>query len=244
MSKFFGQMCVAGPVALLLTAGASAQIASYSQDFESMNAASATALGDDGWLVGANVFDAGGGFVYNYFAFPAPNGSGAFSNVATGEGGPAQGAQQLVTFSDYNNGNHGDGSNFVIESNVFREYLVGAGDVGTTQTFTFDAKRGDLGGSSTAVAFIKTLDQNNGFALTSFVTVDLTAIPTTWGTYSLSLAIDPSLQGQIFQIGFYNTASNFSPSGVFYDNINLTVPAPASAALLGLAGLGAVRRRR
>ena len=51
-----------------------AQVGTYSQDFEGLDITSGTALGDDGWLVGANVFDPNGNFLYNYFAFPAPNG--------------------------------------------------------------------------------------------------------------------------------------------------------------------------
>ncbi|MGP1272465.1 MAG: hypothetical protein ACTS22_03955 [Phycisphaerales bacterium] len=228
--------------------GANAQLANYSQDFEGLNAGDAAALANDGWLVGANVFDPSGtNFLYNYFAFPAPNGNldgggFRFSAIATGEGGVDQGAQQLSVFNDYNNADHNIGNR--IEANVFREYIIGAGDVGSTVTFTFDAKLGDLGGATTAAAFIKILDQNNGFALTAFETQDTTSIPNTWSTYSLSTTIQPAQVGTIFQIGFLNTASNFDSSGVFYDNINLVIPAPASAALLGLGGLAAARRRR
>lgn len=230
-------------VAIALAGTAHGQLSSYSQDFEGLNAASSTALGDDGWLVGANVFDSTGtNFLYNYFSFPAPNGSGAFSNVASGQGGVAQGAQQLVVFNDYNNPDHNIGNR--IEANVFQEQFIGAGDVGSTVTFTFDAKAGDIDGNSTAIAFIKVLDQNNGFQLTAFETLDTTSLPTTWGTYSLSTTIQPGQVGTIFQFGFWSIASNFDPSGNFYDNINFVIPAPASAALLGLGGLAAARRRR
>ncbi|MCH2105586.1 MAG: hypothetical protein MK291_02965, partial [Planctomycetes bacterium] len=101
---------------------ASAQIPTYVQDFESLDAASGTVLGDDGWLVGANVFDASGGYLYGYFSFPAPNGGPGFCAVATGEGGPDQGAQQMVVYNDYNNGDHGVGH--LIEANVFREWII------------------------------------------------------------------------------------------------------------------------
>ena len=229
-------MCVA------LAAGfAHADISQYSQDFESLDAGSSTALGDDGWLVGANVFDMSGNFQYNYFAFPAPNGGPAFSAIATGEGGPAQGDQQLSVYSDYNNADHGNG--LLIEANVFREYTVGAADVGTTQTFSFDAKLGNLEGDSTAQAFIKTIDPDNGFAQTNFVTADMTNTPSTWTGYSLELDIDASLEGQLFQIGFLNVATDFEGSGVFYDNVNL-VPAPSGVALIALGGLVGTRRRR
>ena len=62
-------------VACLVAAPTSwAALTTYSQDFEGLNQADPSALGNDGWLVGANVFDSGGGFLYNYFSFPAPNG--------------------------------------------------------------------------------------------------------------------------------------------------------------------------
>lgn len=224
-----------------LATAAAADISAYSQDFEGLNQASPTALGNDGWLVGANVFDSGGGFLYNYFAFPAPNGGPAFSAIASGQGGPDQGNQQLVVYSDYNNGDHGNGN--IIEANFFREYIVGAGNVGQTWSFSFDYKRGDIGGSSTALAFIKTLDPNAGYALTNFLIFDTTNADTLWSRHNLSLFIDASLTGQIFQIGFLNTATNYEPSGIFYDNINL-VPAPSGLAALAAFGLVASRRRR
>lgn len=224
-----------------LSATAAASITVYSQDFEGLNATSPTALGDDGWLVGANVFSPGGDFLYNYFAFPAPNGGPAFSSIATGQGGPAQGNQQLVVYSDYNNGDHANGN--IIEANFFREYTVGADNVGQTWSFSFDYKLGDIAGGSTALAFIKTLNPADGFAMTNFVTFDTTNADTLWSSQTLSLFIDASLEGQLFQIGFLNTATNFESSGIFYDNINL-VPAPSGAAVLAAVGLAAARRRR
>ena len=214
-----------------------ADISAYSQDFEGLdiNDTSTAPLGNDGWLVGANVFDAGGGFVYNYFAFPAPNDGGGFTTIAAGQGGALQGAQQLNTFSDYNNGNHFDSSGFVIESNIFREYTVGAADVGETYSFEFDAKLGNIAAPSTALAFIKTLDPNNGFALTNFLTVDAANFSGNWSTHSIDLAIDASLEGQIFQIGFLNTATAGSDSGVFYDSQTiLDDPGPIVVFLLFL----------
>lgn len=200
-----------------------AAIVPYSQDFEGMDQADPNALSNDGWWVFGNVFGPDGTtYLYGYGPFPAPNGGPGFCAVAAGEGGAAQGAQQLVVYSDYNNPDH-DAGNFV-EANVFQEQTIEASDVGAVVEFAFDAKRGDLGGSSVAMAFIKTIDPNSGFQTTNFVTADMTAIPTEWGSYSIQLPIDAGLIGQILQFGFLAKATNYEPSGVFYDNINQPVP--------------------
>lgn len=192
-------------------------LAPYSEDFEGLNQADGGALGAAGWTVFANVFDPGFNYLYGYGPFPAPNGGPGFCAIAAGEGGAPQGAQQLVTYSDYNNGDHGVGN--IIESNVFQEQIVGAGDVGKTFTFQFDAKLGDIQPSSTASAFIKIIDSQT-FALDGYVFVDTTNLPTTWGTYSMSILIDANHVGDFFQIGFQTNATNFTPSGIVYDNIN------------------------
>jgi len=216
-----------------------ADLSSYMQDFEGLVQADPAALANDGWLYFGNVFDPGGGYLYGYGPGPAPNGGPAFCAVAAGQGGASQGAQQLVVYSDYNNGDHANGN--IIEANVFQEQIIGAVDVGTMWTFQFDAKLGDLVPNSTALAFIKTLDPNT-FGLSSFVTVDMTSIPATWGTYSLDLAIHAGLQGHILQIGFLNTATNYTPSGVLYDNINFGQSGPVSVESRSWGGVKSLYR--
>ena len=51
----------------------------------------------------------------------------------------------------------------------------------------------------------------------------MTSIPNTWGSYALSLLIDPTLDGQLIQIGFSSTATNYEGSGVFYDNVEFYI---------------------
>ncbi|MEM6639954.1 MAG: VPLPA-CTERM sorting domain-containing protein [Pseudomonadota bacterium] len=231
--------------ALTIAPAAFGALSGYSTDFESLNAGDGAALGGDGWKVFANVFEPGGGFLFGYGPFDAPNMSGGFSNVATGEGGPDQGNQQLVVFSDYNNGDAHNAGNLV-EANVFQEQIISGSDIGSEWTFSFDAKRGDIGGNSSSLAFIKTLDPNAGFALTNFLIIDTTNIADTWGTFSLSLFIDGSLDGQILQFGFANTATSFEASGVFYDNVEFRpVPLPGAVWLMlsGLAAFTGMRRR-
>jgi hypothetical protein len=197
-----------------------AALANYSQDFEALVQASPSALGDDGWKVFGNVFSPDHSiYYYGYGTFPAPNNAGGFCGIDfTPE--PGHAAQDLVVFSDYNNGDHGAGNQ--IEANVFQEQVVDAADVGGSWTFRFDAKLGNLAPPTTALAFIKTLNPAAGYATTNFITVDMSAIPSSWNPYSISIAIDASLAGQILQFGFANTCTSYNPSGVFYDNVSFT----------------------
>jgi hypothetical protein len=206
--------------ALLVAAPAVAHAAlsAYSQNFEGLLATSPSALSGNGWVVYGNVYTPAHVYMYGYGTFPAPNTGLAWSAVAVGQGGAEQGAQQLSVYSDYQNTDHAAGN--LVESNVFREQTIAAGDLNTVWTFQFDAKLGNLLAPSTALAFIKTINPAAGYATTNFITVDMTAIPSTWGTYALSIALTaPALVGQIMQIGFSNTTTNYVASGVFYDNI-------------------------
>jgi hypothetical protein len=198
-----------------------AAVTAYTQDFESMAPPSPGALLGDNWLVFANVFDSAGAYLYGYGPFQAPNDGAAFCAIATGQGGIPQGEHQLSVYSDYNNPDHGVGH--LIESNVYQEQTIGASDEGSTVVFTFDAKFGNLEGSSSAGAFIKTLDPGNGYAITNLVILDMTSIPDTWGTYRIELSIDPGLAGQVLQFGFSTTATNYEGSGVYYDNVGLEI---------------------
>jgi hypothetical protein len=173
--------------------------------------------GSDGWLIFGNVFNSDWSYAYGYGPFPAPNDGAAFCAIVGGEGGPPQAVQQLSVFSDYNNGDHGNGR--YIESNTFQEQTIGAADVGTTWNFEFDAKRGNIEGQTTARAFFKTIDPATGFSLTNFIWIDMTNVPDSWGSYGLSIFIDPTLEGQLLQFGFLNMATAFEGSGIFYDNV-------------------------
>ncbi|HKI83023.1 MAG TPA: hypothetical protein VKA63_01705, partial [Candidatus Krumholzibacteria bacterium] len=212
-------IAVLAVTALLYPLAATAQpLASYTQNFESLVQSDLDALANDGWLVYGNVYDTDGTtFKYGYGAFPAPNNGAAFCQIAIGEGGLEQGAQQLVVFNDYENTDHALG--YFIESNVFQEQPIGIENVGETWVFEFDAKLGNLEGLSTALAFIKTIDPGNGYETTNFISSDMTAIPSTWNHYSLSITIDAGLVGQLMQFGYSNTATLYQGSGVFYDNI-------------------------
>jgi hypothetical protein len=198
----------------------------YNQNFDGFPLPSVGGLLGDSWMVYGNVWGPGWDYWYNYGPFDAPNGpvsEGAgigFSQIVEGEGR----GRQLNVFSDYNNANHADGAH--IESLVFREQTIGPNDVTETWVFRFAAKRGNLEGATTALAFIKTLDPGAGYAQTNYITVDMTSIPTTWSPYSVSIVIDPSLDGQILQFGFQVMASNYEGSGIFYDNVGFYATGP------------------
>ena len=68
--------------------------------------------------------------------------------------------------------------------------------MGETWIFEFQAKMPSVGGvtpPTTALAFIKTLDPDAGYAQTNFVTVDMSSIPGDWNGYSVYLTIDEGL---------------------------------------------------
>ncbi len=223
---------------VLPMAWANAQLASYSQDFESLDVMGETSLSDDGWLVYGNVFELGN-FVYGYGPFIAPNSTFdsdtagfRFSLLTTGEGDVAQGEVQLVTLSDYNNTDHANPDR-TIESIFFREYTVDAADVGSTWVFQFDAANRDLVAPTTANGFIKTLDPNAGFFVTNYITADMSSIPQTWATYEVTIDIDESLVGQILQIGFDSICKEYEASGILYDNLVFRQPGGEPTVVVG-----------
>ncbi len=234
-------LALAALLVCLIPATGQAAVTPYLQNFELLDQTATNALSADGWVVYGNVFNGTtGAYIYGYGAFPAPNDGSGFSQIALFEGGDEQGLQQLVIYSDYNNLDHANGH--LIESNVYHEQTIEAGDVGSYWKFDFQAKLGNLTAPSTAMAFIKTLNPAAGWAITNLVTADMTTIPATWGAFSLGIAIDASLVGQRLQFGFTNTATLYRSSAVFYDNLNFyassppsSVPAsaPAAAATLG-----------
>jgi len=203
-------------------------ITEYYQDFEAMDETDPAALSSDGWIIYGNVYDAGFNHLWGHGPWPAPNHNLAFSNLVVEEGDVDQGYVQLSVFNDYEDGSHAD-PNLWIESNVFQEWEITADQVGNVWTFAYDAKMGNLGGSSTALAFIKTIDPNNNYWTTNFVTQDMTTTPAEWQGYTIELAIIPELVGQYIQIGFSNTAKEYESSGIIYDNVHFYVSGNISA---------------
>lgn len=205
-------------IAMLLTAVSAFALATYEEDFEMMDPMNTAALADGGWLIYANVFGSDWSYWYGYGVFTAPNDGAAFCALVTGEGGPSQGMNQLVTFSDYNNADHGNGA--ILETLVFQEQTIAAADLGTDWIFYFDAKLGNLEGTSTAAAYIKVLNPMTGYSQTLYLTEDMTTTPTTWSSYQIPVTIDAGWEGQLLQFGFVTYATGYQGSGVFYDNLH------------------------
>jgi len=217
-------------------------IISFSDDFEGYpiyEGGDATDLGG-GWTYFVNVFGnfaACDSYLYGYGPGPTPNGPN-ISNIVAGSNGNA-----LNVFSNYGDDQHANGN--CLETNVFQERIVTGADLGS-YTFTFETQvPGDLGTDVQTFGFIKLIDANN-FSTLIFENVSTV----TAGAKSISVDLDATAEGQILQWGFANVASNYLPSGRWYDNVEFAaapvvppvgpntegIPIPLWA-LLGMAGL-------
>ena len=234
MSLSFRALATTATLALAPTAAAQ-QLTTYIQDFESTSPTDPGAIAADNWIVYGYVLDNMGQYAYGYGVFAAPNHPSSspndgfgFSGIGSGLGGASQGNQYLDIFSDYANGDHANG--FSLESNVFIEQTIGAVDVGTTATFSFDYLKnpavinGD--GNMATEAFIKIFRSSDGsFTPLSFITVDTTnASTTTWASDSLSIQIEPDWAGETLQFGFLSRGGNYDDSSRLYDNIEFSSP--------------------
>jgi hypothetical protein len=225
-----------------------------------------------------------GNYLYFYGSwYPAPNsGGGGYSAVASGDAtNNDSGSKYLNVYSNYDDRDSHE--NFVprtVNAILARQYDVSASDIGKKLVITFDAKRPDVesdgfGGDNSvaagngcvyeckAQAFIKTLDPSNNYSTTNEVVEVTTDISqSSWTSFTMELDLtDPLLQGQVLQFGFETFATNEDPTGVYYDNLNITLetisdpevptyaaPIPLVAllgfgALLGWAGMSSSRKR-
>ena len=197
----------------------------YAQDFDGLDINNGDALSNEGWIIYANVFDPAGGYLYGYGTFPAPNPGIGFSAITDTQQAADQGSQSLVVYSDYNNGDHGNGN--YIEASVFREQTVQAANIGQSAIFSFDVKKSDFVGNGQGdaqmYAFLKVLDPSAGFATIRETRLDVTDNSIrNWENATLTMTLDPGTEGKIFQMGFGSYASNYDDTGVLYDNINLS----------------------
>lgn len=199
-----------------------------------------------------NIVNGGAGWFPGTYGAPGDYNNGYSAIVH--EGGVAQGNNQLSVFSDYNPWSpFTAGAGTTIQAYVYRDVgFIDISDVGSILEFSFDAKLGNLAAPSQAEAFIKVLDAVGGtWNEWVNVTFDSDAnLTTDWSGGSVSFLVSADMVGQLVQIGFNNTATDWAPSGVVYDNLNVAavsaVPVPAAVWLFGsgLLGLVGVARRR
>lgn len=223
-----------------------AALASYSENFESLNATSSTALSDAGFVIYENSYHDQGltNPANSAGPMPARNDYRGFALVVTGQGGSTQGTQQLNVYSNYPSPDQGS---LYVDALTLQQQTIGIDDLGSIWSFSFDAKQGDIAGTSSASAWIRVID---GGTTLGENRLDTTSLGFDWGSYALSLNIDPTWNGKILEFGVNSAATGYTMSGVYYDNLSLSgtpaVPVPAAAWLFGsgLLGLIGVARRR
>lgn len=187
-------------------------VISFNDDFESYNLPDGGLIGGD-WLFFLNAypnFPVCDGYLFGFGPVPAPNSNGpyAISNIGVGATG-----QALNVFSDYNSDQHP--LNNCVETNVFQERLLVGTDAGD-YIFRFDVEETDtLGTDVQTYGFIKLINPNFPFETFLFE-----KIPTeNGGEKMLSVTLVEGDEGRLLQWGFANIASNYLPSGRFYDNV-------------------------
>ena len=223
MSLSFRALATTATLALAPTAAAQ-QLTTYIQDFESTSPTDPGAIAADNWIVYGYVLDNMGQYAYGYGVFAAPNHPSSspndgfgFSGIGSGLGGSAQGNQYLDIFSDYANGDHANG--FQLESNVFIEQTIGAVDVGTTATFSFDYLKNPA--SSTVTATWPPRPSSRSSARPTAPSRRCRSSPwtrptstTTWASDSLSIQIEPDWAGETLQFGFLAAAATTTTRAV------------------------------
>ena len=201
---------------------------SYSQDFESLDPNSATALSGDGWFIGNCLVGGGCWFGPGNEAPNSPaSGVNGYSALVTDQGGVGQGGVQLSVYSDYNPwSSFGGAGSQTLETFVYRDIgIIGAGDANQTIQFNFDVKQGNIGDStlgSQAWAYINVIKvSDSSFATLYNGQFETTTVGTDWISGSLDVTIDASWAGELLQIGFKNTTTEWDASGVVYDNLSV-----------------------
>ena len=193
------------------------------------------------WTAYVNIFDADANYQRGYSVSPAPNGP-QISAWATGEQGSANddGTGYLNTYSNYDDTTHQTG---IVETNIYAEVSITEEMVGDI-TATFIAKKpatasNACGGTNaengasggTCLAFIKILNPSNNYSTDLFTTLDMNDVSSSeWSSHIINATIAAGDVGKIIQFGAQNTASNYAPTGMYYDNMNVSKATPAAAA--------------
>jgi hypothetical protein len=195
-------------------------------DFESY-AIPAGPTGDAGtpWLVGGEVFDPFGGFLFNFFAFPAPHATGAFSNIGT------DGTNQFMEiFSNYDPVlERFAPTNNIVNAFFFQETNIGPADLGNTFTFEFDTRNINADFSSPELisynAFVRVFTPDFSMLLVDQqIPVGTSAA---FATQSIDVLIDPAWDGFVLQYGFISSSTGGVPTAIALDNVSaISAPIP------------------
>ena len=193
------------------------------------------------WTAYINRFDADGNYQNGYSVSPAPNGP-QISAWATGEEGSVNddGTGYLNSYSNYDDSHHQSG---IMETNLYAEFTITEEMVGDI-TATFVAKKpatdanacggtnGDNGATGgTCLAFIKILNPSNNYATELFTTLDMTDISSSeWSSHIINATLATGDVGKLVQFGAQNTATNYAPTGMYYDNMNVSKATAAATA--------------
>ena len=229
--------------AVLASASSMAQVPSYSTGFDSA-AALADWRGGQALVVQWNdpACTAYANGDYNY-----PMSGPQVAGIETG----SNGSSVLNTYTDYDN--RGLQVTGCITVNIMREHTIQAGDAGDYEFKFINLFPNDPANkASSANAFIKLIDPNNGYAdaLNGTKVLDMTGSES---SRTITVTIDSSNVGMFLQYGFSNNSSNDDPTGMYYDDVCFGsagscnkssafvdptgIPALPLWALFGLAGL-------
>ena len=194
-------------VAAALVSGPALAAINFSDDFESYDPAGVTIGG--GWLYWANVFgpQSEGCWQYWYgYGGDAPISGSGFSNIVDGAYG-----QALNVFTDYNNGNQGDGC---LETAVYQQVEFDGADADEYRFSFYVQVPGPLGPDVGTWGFVKLLTP--GFDTIWDMTVD-TETP---GLKFITVNLEEADDGMILQWGFRTRAQDWQDSGRWYDNVS------------------------
>jgi hypothetical protein len=176
--------------------------------------------------VGGVVTDEFGGFIFDFFAFPAPHATGDFSNIAVDAADPSN--QVMEIFSNYTIGERFT-LGWIVDAFFFQGTQIGAADLGNDFTFQFDTRNINADFSSPELfsynAFVRVFTPGFGQLL-----VDQqipVGMSTNFATNSITISIDPAWVGHEIQFGFISSSTGGVPTAIAVDNVSaISAPLP------------------
>lgn len=218
----------------------------YSENFESIGAGDTLPYNgpNDGWKWAVEGWNAGR-TSYGWGYYPEEAANGGIYEVETGQAGPGQGTYTLRSYADYG-ADHNSAAE--IATHLRYEYFVTAADAALgTITFDFDYKNIGLVAASNSATFvnIQVIDfLGSTFGQIDGDSLEILETDTNWGSGQVSIDVSGQA-GQLVQFGTTTWTTQWGPSGVALDNINVAaVPEPATIAFIGIFGGGLLAFRR